>query len=218
MRTSEVSALVVVSDPVERNGVAACLEADHVRLAGLVPTAEKALVRLRPDGQDRADIPQVVLMDFRMHGLSGGTAVTAVREAAPGARVVVLSEHATAPVMLAVFGAGAHGLVIKDSDPTRLGEAVHAVVDGGIYVDPKVAPSLVELAKQGSRAKGPYGLTHQQLRVLEHLAEGMTNRQIAEQLVLGVETIKSHVRQIMIKVGVHNRAELARRAIEEGLV
>lgn len=212
VRAEHVTVLVVVGDDVERDGVAVSLAEQGLRSLADVATVEDALVRLDPD-----DDP-IVLMDWRVPGLSGAAGLTALRETVPHARIVVLSDNATAPLMLAVFGAGAHGLVVKDSEPAVLGQAVRAVADGGIFVDPQAAPGLVELASKGGRAKGPYGLTRQQLRVLEFLAEGMTNRAIAEELVLSAETIKSHVRVIMAKVGVHNRAELARRATEEGLV
>ncbi|MBW3664593.1 MAG: response regulator transcription factor [Actinobacteria bacterium] len=204
--------VVIVAHSVERDGTVKLLTMDpRIHVVGRAENVESAMLDIRRKH------PEVVLVEFHLPGISGAQAIIKIREAQPTARVVVLSEYDTEPIMLAAFGAGAKGFVVKQSSPSLLRHAVHATAGGGTYVDPLLARKLVELATKGKRAKGPHGLTLQQMRVLEHLARGMTNRQIAEQLGLGTETVKSHVRAIMTKLDIRGRAKLAAEAKKRGL-
>jgi DNA-binding NarL/FixJ family response regulator len=119
--------------------------------------------------------------------------------------------------MLRAFAAGAKGFLVKESDPEVLRQALRMVAAGNTFVDPQVAGKLVAVATKGRRARGPYGLTLQEMRVLELLPKGLSNREIGTELSVSVETVKTHVRNAMRKLQVGDRAEAAAIAIREGL-
>lgn len=205
--------VVVVDDhPVVREGLAAVLgdELDF-EVVGQFESAEQALEeveQLEPD---------VVMIDIRLPGMNGTDGCAALREKRPGLRVVALTSLANESTMLAAFTAGAKGFAVKESDPEVLRHAVRAVMKGGIYIDPRVAGRLVALATKGRRAKGPHGLTLMEMRVAELLPRGMTNHQIGRMLDISEQTVKTHMRNLMRKLGANDRAQAAVLAERAGI-
>lgn len=161
--------------------------------------------------------PHVAVLSFRLPHTSGPELCLALRERFPRVRVIVSSVHPRESALVEAFGAGARGYVLKDSAPTVLRYAVRAVADGGRFVDPRVAGTLVDLAMRGRRAKGPYGLTLRELRVLEFLPRGFTNSEIARELGIADQTVKTHVRHILRKLDARDRFEAAALANRRGL-
>lgn len=212
-RNGEVFNIVLADDhPVVREGLATVLTKDDgFRIVAQASTAEDAVehvVRLEP---------HVLMIDVRMGDLDGIDACARVISQVPTTRVLVLTRFAHESVMIRAFAAGAKGFLIKESDPEVLRQAVRVVAEGGTYVDPKIAGKLVDVATKGRRAKGPYGLTLMEMRVLEHLPKGLSNREIGAELGVTHETVKTHVRNILQKLQVHDRAEASAIAIREGL-
>lgn len=117
-----------------------------------------------------------------------------------------------------VLVTGAHGLLVEPVSPRLVRQAVLVAVRGGTFVDPRVARDLVDLALTGQRSHGPYGLTVQQLRVLERLPQGLTNREIGDQLGVSDHTVKGHVREILRKLDAADRVEATVIARRRGLV
>jgi two-component system, NarL family, response regulator LiaR len=157
--------------------------------------------------------PDIVLMDL---GSNGDGRIEAIRRFSPRARVVVqvAGDDATALALRH----GASGVVSHDSDIEVLLESIDRVIEGATFLDPRLAARLVRLATRGQRAEGPFRLTLQEMRVLELLSRGLTNRQIADELGLGVATVKTHVHNAMRKLRVRNRTEAAAVAMRNGLV
>ena len=120
--------------------------------------------------------------------------------------------------MLSAFAAGARGFMVKDSDSALIRLAVRSVAQGGTFVDPRVAGKLVALAAKGTPARGPFGLSYQELRVLRFLPLGYSNREIGAELGISQETVKTHVRNTLRKLGVPDRAKAAAVAQREGLL
>lgn len=208
-----VTRIVLADDhPVVREGVAAVLSKDpHLRVVAEAPTAEQALVevaRHRPD---------VLVIDVRLGELDGIEACARVTQDFPRVRTLVLTRFAHQSVMVRAFDAGAKGFLIKESEPETLRSAVRLVAEGRTYIDSKVAGKLVDMAAKGRRAKGPYDLTLMEMRVLELLPKGLSNREIGTELGVSYETAKTHVRHVMQKLHVHDRSEAAAIAIREGL-
>jgi len=209
-----VISLVLADDhPVVREGVAAVLTRDgDIRILSEASTAEGAIaevIRRRPT---------VLVIDVRMGGtLDGIDACARLATECPSTSSVVLTRFANESVMLRAFSAGARGFLIKRTEPEVLRQAVRMVARGGTFVDPKIAAKLVTMATKGRRAKGPHGLTLMEMRVLEVLPRGLTNREIASELDLSPETVKTHLRNAMHKLQVRDRAEAAAVAIREGL-
>ena len=135
----------------------------------------------------------------------------------PQLRVVVLNTFNHEHTLLAAFAAGAKGFAIKESSPKALRLAVRTVAEGGTYIDPRSAGKLVALAAAGRAARGPFGLTLQEMRVLELLPRGVTNRDLGLRLHVSEATVKTHLHHAMRKLNAHNRAEATAIALREGL-
>ena len=204
--------LVVDSHPVVREGLIAILgDEPNFSVCGQAGTAGDALsaaARLRPD---------VVVLDGRIPGGTGVELCADLAVRLPATRVVMLTSIPNDGVMMNAFAAGARGFVLKESDPAVIRQAVQTVAEGATYADPKVAGKLVALATRGRRAKGPFDLTLQEMRVLELLPRGLTNHEIGDRLGIGENTVKTHLRNLMRKLGARDRVEAAAIALREGL-
>lgn len=204
--------LVVDDHPVVREGLIAILGGEpDFDVCGQAGTATDALAeaaRLRPD---------VIVLDVRIPGATGVEVCADVAGRLPGTRVVMLTTLPNDGVVMNAFAAGARGFVLKESEPAVIRQAVRTVADGSTYADPKVAEKLVALAARGRRAKGPFDLTLQEMRVLELLPGGLTNNEIGLRLGIGENTVKTHLRNLMRKLGARDRVQAAAIALREGL-
>ena len=155
--------------------------------------------------------PQVVLQDLLLPGGMNGIDTTRrILAAAPSVRVIALTASVDEARLMGVLRAGACGYVRKDADPETLLAAVRAVANGKTYIDPAVGRQLV--------ASDADDLTPRETEVLGHLARGLSNREIAAALDIGDETVKTHVANLLAKLGVDNRAQAMVQAIRRGLV
>jgi DNA-binding NarL/FixJ family response regulator len=191
-----IRVLLVDDHPVVRQGLRTFLESragfDVVGEAGDTDQAVAEAVRLEPD---------VVLMDLVMPGAGGVAAIRQIRERAPGARVQ----------------AGAAGYVLKDVEPTRLEAAIRGVHRGEALLDPQVAQRVMQEIAHPSPTGSLATLTPRELDVLRGLTRGLSNRQLASELVVSEKTIKTHVSSILMKLGVRDRTQAALLAVREGL-
>lgn len=210
--TGLVSAVLVDDHPVVREGVAAGLStAPWIKIVGTAGSAEECLEIVD------SEPPDIVVTDVRLPGMDGIDACRLIRECHPAVRVILLTVFTNESVLSRAFAAGAHGFVVKDSSLERLREAVEIVAGGRSFVDPKLAGSLVGLAARGTRASGPHNLTLQEMRVVEELPRGFTNHEIARMLGISVDTVKTHLRHALAKLGAHDRAHAAALAVRDGL-
>lgn len=131
--------------------------------------------------------------------------------------VIVVAEDPTDVAIANYFAAGACGLVLIDSAPRLLADAVQAVRDAGHFIDPHAAGAVVAMVLSGRRSRGPFGLTSREQRVLALMSEGARNRDIAEQLGISPETVKTHVRQVLAKLDASDRHQAVAAAREFGL-
>lgn len=172
----------------------------------------------------RALRPDVVLMDIGLPGISGIEATQKIKEIRPETRVVVLTVHDNDDTVFAALAAGAHGYCLKTVNAEQLSLAIRTVYDGAAWLDPKIARRVL-LASSGTGARRDgtgaaplVSLTPREIDVLRHVVEGLTNQQIAGKLYLSVETVKSHLRNIMDKLSVSDRTQAAVKAVWERLV
>jgi DNA-binding NarL/FixJ family response regulator len=204
--------LVADDHPMVRIGVTTILEATpDLEPVGAVDTGREALTeakRLRP---------HVLVLDFHLKAMDGIEVCAHLQATVPEVRCVMLTQSGHDAVLLRSFEAGAKGFLVKDSDPEVLCAAVRTVASGHTFVDPIVAGRLVLHALKGKRARGPYGLTVQEMRVLELLPQGLSNRDIARELGISGETVKTHMRHAMRKLQVSDRVEAAAMVVREGL-
>jgi len=208
-----ISILLVDDHPVVREGVAAILGDDpELRVIAEASSGEDALKLIAA-----GEIPDVVVVDVRLPGMSGIDMCGALRERSPRTRAIVFTSFPSEASMLEAFTAGAKGFLAKESGPATLRTAIQSVAAGDTYIDPRLANKMIALATKGRRAKGPFGLTMQEMRVVELLPRGLTNVQIGKELGVSEQTVKSHLYSAMRKLRVSNRAQAAAFAQREGL-
>jgi two-component system, NarL family, response regulator DevR len=155
--------------------------------------------------------PDVVIMDVRLPGRSGIEACREIRSAFPDTKVLMLTAHSDDEALFSSIMAGAAGFVLKQVRGGDLVGAVRQVARGESLLDPTVtARVLARLRGEGAQANdGTADLTSQERKILDLVAEGMTNRQIAEKVFLAEKTVKNYVSNILLKLGLSRRAEAA---------
>jgi two-component system response regulator NreC len=198
-----------------RRGIRALLETQaEVEVVGEAATGTEAVA------QARALTPDVVLMDIGMPELDGLQATAQIKQALPHVNVLLLTIHDDANYLFRALQVGASGYILKGADVTDLRMALQAVHRGEVYLQPAVAKLLVgDYLKRGAVSQTQIEeLTPRQREILALIAEGLTNQQIADKLVLSPYTVATHRQNIMEKLGLHNRVELVRYAIEHGLI
>jgi two-component system response regulator NreC len=161
--------------------------------------------------------PDVIVMDVTMPELNGIEATRRVSQDVPRARVIALSMHKDAVYVREILRAGARGYLLKDSEETDLIAAVRAVARGDGYLSPAVSDAV--LSDYRKHVTDPIDLLSTREReVLQMIAEGRTNKEIATSLNLSVYTVEAHRGRIMEKLNLHSTGELVRFAVRNGLI
>lgn len=165
--------------------------------------------------------PDVILMDVRMPGLDGVEATRRIHASDPAIGVLVITTFDLDEYVFGALRAGAAGFVLKDVDPDELLAGIRAVARGDGFIDPAVARRLIaEFGRQAPVEPDPRidTLSEREREVLVLLTRGHSNAQIARELVLGESTVKTHVRNVLDKLGVTSRVQAVIHAYESGLV
>jgi len=207
---------VVLADDQEmvRAGFRLILEAEGdisvVGVAGSGDEAVSEVTRNRPD---------VVLMDIRMPGMNGLDATRLITAMPDPPRVVVVTTFDTDEYLRSALQAGASGFLLKDAGARLLVEAVRAAAEGDALVSPSVTVRLLgELAGGQAAAAVDHDLSARELEIAAAIARGGTNEEIAADLFVSVSTVKTHARNISVKLGARNRVEIAAWAWRARLV
>lgn len=203
--------IVLVDDhPIVREGVAAVLatqpDFDVVAQASDGAEAVELVAALRPD---------VVLLDLEMPNVDGVQALRRMRAADPAVRALVFTAFDTDERIIAAVQAGTRGYLLKGAPREELFGAIRTVAGGGSTLQPVVAARLMERITQPDTAEP---LTYREQEVLQYLAEGLQNKEIAARLHIGERTVKFHVSAVLSKLHVGNRTEAVRAAVQRGLV
>jgi len=205
--------LVLVDDHrVVRRGLRSYLEAfADLSVVGEASSGEQVLEKVE------RWLPDVVIMDLLMPGgLDGIETTRRVRAISPHTQVVVLTAHTDDARLVAALRAGAIGYVRKDADPEILLAAVRAAARGQSLLDPTLAGSVLQELVSDTGVK--HDLTEREMEVLRLLAHGRTNREIAGELVVSEETVKTHVGNILTKLHQAHRTQAVIHALKQGLI
>jgi DNA-binding NarL/FixJ family response regulator len=205
---SPVRVMLVDDHEIVRRGLQSVLdrnpEISVVGEASSVETSIRESRRLKPD---------VVVMDLRLPDGSGVDACRQIRDEQPDVRVLILTSHADEDALFSAVLAGAAGYVLKDLDPSGIQKAIVTVGRGGSLLDPQLATRVLERIRRGSASHpaddGFVTLSPQEDRILDMIGDGLTNRQIGEQLGLSEKTIKNYVSELYTKLNVDRRAQAA---------
>ncbi len=213
-----ISVVLADDQALVRAGFRALLDAQNdIEVVGEAVDGEEA-IRLAADLT-----PDVILMDIRMPGVDGLSATRriAADERSAGVRVVILTTFGLDEYVFEAIRSGASGFLVKDTEPEELVQAVHVVAGGEALLSPGVTKKLI--AEFAARAKEPQAtvgldeLTDREREVLSLVAEGLSNREIGERLVVSPATAKTHVSRAMGKLRARDRAQLVVIAYESGL-
>lgn len=197
-----------------RSGLRALLSAQSdLEVAGEAADGSEAL-RLA-----QATKPDVVVMDIGMPGVSGIDATARIRRELPSTKVLILSMHDDQGYLRQALRAGASGYVLKKAADTELLAAIRAAARGEVFLDPSLAKGFVEdvVLPRVEELERP-ALSEREREVLQLLARGHTNQQVADRLCVGVKSVETYKARLMDKLGLKGRADLVRYALLHGLL
>jgi two-component system, NarL family, response regulator NreC len=209
--------MIADDHPLVRSGLRALLERD----------GEFQVVAEAADGYEAIDLavlhkPDVILLDVGMPRLSGPDAAQSISQKVPTTRIVMLSMHSDEAYVLRALKAGARGYLLKASPEADVLAAIRAVAAGNSYFSPSITRLLVEEYVVETRRRGfedSYDLlSTREKEILQLLASGKNNREIADLLFISVATVETHRNNIFQKLNVHNLAELILYAVRKGLI
>lgn len=194
-----------------RQGVRVLLEREGFQLVGEAADGEEA-VQLAQTLD-----PDVAILDLGMPGLNGIDAARRIRQFAPHTQTILLTMYEDETYLIEALRAGMHGYVLKSQTATALIETIKEVARGAMLVTPGISPAAVDAyASGGTSSRGT--LTEREQEIVKMIADGKTNRVIADALGLSVKTIESHRSKIMEKLNIHRTAELIRYSIRHQLI
>jgi DNA-binding NarL/FixJ family response regulator len=201
--------LVVDDHTVLREGLAILFgDADDLELVGTVPSGEQAIEAVR-------DLePEVVLMDVRLPGIDGVSAVKRIHQTAPSVQFVMFTAYGDKRLLSDAIAAGARGYVMKGSPPADLLRAIRTVAEGKAFVDPSLSPTL--LMTEASSSEQP--LSEREREILQLLAEGFHTEEVARRIGLSVETVKSDTKRVIGKLQADTRTHAVAIALRQAII
>ncbi len=211
-----ITVLIADDQAMIRSGLRMILESEPDLL--VIGEAENGEEAIRLSKRER---PDVVLMDVRMPGVDGLEATRQIHQTLPEVKVIVLTTFDLDEYIYAALRGGASGFLLKDADSETLIRAIRIVAAGDALIAPSVTRRLIdEFASRPSqpRIKGLDDLTEREIEVLEQMARGLSNAEIAEALFVSETTVKSHVSHLLTKLQLRDRVQAVVAAYEAGLV
>jgi len=206
-KTKPIRVLLAEDHEIVRDGLAAIIDYQaDMTVVGHACNGEEAVERF-------AELqPDITLMDLRMPGMGGATAIEAIRKKFGDARIIVLTTYDGDENIYRALKAGARGYLLKDSGKDDLLSAIRAVHEGRSYVPPEIATRLVTRTQAGAP------LTTREIEVLQLMADGKSNKEIGAALFISEGTVKTHVNSIHEKLSVSDRTEAVIVALKRGII
>jgi two-component system nitrate/nitrite response regulator NarL len=211
---SRIKLLLVDDHPVVRRGITSCL-AQQERLA-IVGEAADGLEAVR---QAKELLPDIILMDIDMPLMNGLAVTELLRRELPNVKVLILSMHSNTEYVLRIVRSGARGYVLKGASLEELVRAIETVDSGKTFFSAAVANvALNQFVRRPGEGPTSAQITNRERQVLIHIAEGLSNKEIASALGVGIRTVETHRERIMEKLDIHSVAGLTKFAISKGLI
>ncbi len=211
---NRIRVMVVDDHPVVRRGISLCLSRQpQIAIVGEAGDGREA-IRLARELQ-----PDLILMDIDMPHMTGLAVAEVLQREMPRVKVLILSMHSNSDYVVRIIQSGARGFILKEAPAEELVRAIEMVNAGDAYFSPDVARVALNKFVQGAGngAETP-SLTSREREVLMLIADGLSNKEIACQLNVGVRTVETHRERIMRKLDIHSVAGLTKYAISTGLV
>ena len=208
-----IKILLVDDHPVVRRGIGSCLaQHSHLLIAGEAADGFEAVAKAKEL------LPDIMLLDLDLPQMSGLAVAETLRKDLPNLKVLILSMYQRAEHLPRILQSGARGYVLKSASSEELVKAIETVIAGECYFSPEIARLALNQVVQGN-GNGPdvADLTNREREVLILVAEGLSNKEIANNLNVGVRTVETHRERIMRKLAIHSVAGLTRFAIAKGL-
>lgn len=222
-----IRVLIVDDHAVVRQGLKTFLElSNQEQVDGRCPLPIE-IVGEAGNGREAVELarvtqPHIILLDLVMPELDGLEAIPLLRKGSPASRILVLTSFTEDHRVLLAIQAGAYGYLLKDIAPRALAQAIRGAFAGDVQLHPRAAQELMMAAAQARPAADkaradPIGLTDRELEVVQLIAAGLNNRSIAERLVVSEKTVKTHVGNILNKLDLDDRTQIAIYALRHGL-
>ena len=218
MGDSATRVLIVDDHGLILEGLQYVLEKDGMEVVGRATTGRQAMEMVRTCE------PDVVLLDIRMPDIDGLEALAAIKSSKPDAAVIILTSYRNPEYFYRAIASGAAGFLLKEGSPSQITHAIRTVLEGDSIIDRQVlrdslkALSATTKITSSAEPLNVPSLTEQEVRILTLIAEGLTNSDIAEVLTVSPNTVKTHVHNTFVKLGVSDRTQAAIWAIRRGLV
>ncbi len=214
---SKIRVLIVDDHVIVREGLRALLEAQpDIEIVSEAASGEEAV------NKTREVQPDIVLMDITMPGMNGLEATGQIRQHSPNVKILVLTMHESDDYFFRSLEVGASGYFIKGGSSSELVTALRAVWQGDVFIYPTMAKKLLsdylQRVRTGHDKESYDGLTNREREILKLIAEGHTNQEIADLLVISTATVQTHRAHIMAKLNLHSRTELIKYAIRRGFI
>lgn len=206
----KIRIMLVDDHAVVRSGLSAFLTVNpDLELVGEADNGEQAVARAN------ILIPDVILMDLMMPVMDGIAATTAIKKQNPSIQIIALTSFQEDELVQNVLKAGAVGYLMKNVNARELAAAIRAAKEGKMTLSPEAAQALVRASQQAQETEV---LTEREREVLKLMVEGLNNAEIAERLVVSLSTVKYHISNILMKLGVDNRVAAVTMAIQKKLI
>ena len=206
--TPEITVLLADDHEVVREGLRlALLRSPHIRVVGEAPDGETAV------SLTERRLPDVVVMDLRMPGMDGIEATEEIMRRVPDAKVLIFTAYSERALLQRGLESGARGYILKEAPHETLLRAIEKVAAGETFVDPALMSALTQ-----SRTGSTDVLTAREREILQLLADGMSNADVAAQLFISQETVKSHVRHILTKLEADTRTQAVAIALRDAMI
>ncbi|MBI4294619.1 MAG: response regulator transcription factor [Chloroflexi bacterium] len=215
--SDKMRVLIADDHAIVREGLRAILEAQ----------ADIEIVAEAANGQEAVEKtehlkPDIVIMDLTMPGMGGLEATRQIKQSSPDVKIIALTMHESDEYFFQILHAGASGYFIKGGSSAELVSALRAVWQGDVFLYPSMTKRLLgdylKRVRTGKDKESYEGLTEREREILKLIAEGRTNQEIADLLVLSPSTVQTHRAHIMAKLGLHSRTDLVKFAIRRSII